>query len=185
MYNEQREYTTQGKILTSRPGWKPGKACWNLANLWRSLDALTLGYPAPVGRTYSRRSRKAWKRNVALSYTKTSGQNNRCNLPWRSEYPFQDELVQSPAQVKDHFVSSVQKVHSSRVDAFVAQLWNKGKHGWNHCDLSSGLPISFEPVISVVEGWRSPGQQDLQCLQCRWAHRPGTDPDKYIGPAVD
>ena len=142
------------EILTSRPGWMPGKACWNLANLWRSLDALTLGYPAPVDRTYSRRSRRAWKRNVALSYKKTSGQNNRCNLPWRSEYPFQDELVQSPAQVKDHFVSSVQKVHSSRVDAFVAQLWNKGKHGWNHCDLSS-LIIRSSYIIWTCNlgGW--------------------------------
>ena len=30
--------------------------------------------------------------------------------------------MQSPAQVKDHFVSSVQEVHSRRVHAFVAQL---------------------------------------------------------------
>ena len=173
-------YTSNYEILTSRPLWKPGKACWNSANLRSSSSVLTRGYPAPADRTCSRRSRIIWKRNVRWNSVEMKTINMQYSL-WWSEYPFQDELVKSSAQVKDHLVAAVQQIHSRRVDAFVAQLMRKE----NRVEFNQNPQSSFgEPVISAAEGWRSPCPQDLRCRRCRWARRRGRDPDKCIEQAV-
>ena len=57
--------------------------------------------------------------------------------------------MQSPAQVEDHLVTSVQEIHSCRVHAFVAQLMRENTVEMKSLGFNTEF---FEPVISVVEG---------------------------------
>ena len=115
-------------ILTSRPWWMQGKACWNLANLRRSLDARTLGCPTPAGRTCSRRSRTIWNRKVAISYMYMETKGIQSTLTIRISAPGRTGAVPCTGRgssrhlgPRDTFLSR-SRVRSST---------NEGKHGWN------------------------------------------------------